>query len=206
MRHFLITGFLLTSVFLAGCHGDVFTLRLPDMDAATAMEESRLAIAVDAIRAQHSASEPVGVHHRRGGGKRYFSMRDGSLGHVVTQSLIRFLNQSGFSASAADDAGSGDVRIETEITRFKADVTDGLLFSSIEVDTTMAFTIHNADDGSTVRVTIGVGETSEMPFFVHHDLEKVIGSTFEEGFTKLLKTVEVRGRALKSAQSFSFNS
>ncbi len=197
---FIIAGLLLANVFLAGCHGKVSELHLPDMDVTPAMqEESRLAIAVAAFQDQRPESDHVGIHAYRGNDKEYFNLKDGSLNQAITHSFIHFLKQSGFSVSTAASGESADVRIEADIEQFDVNVTDGILYSLLAVDTTIAFTIHNLADKSTVRVTVGAGESNEAIVFGHHDLGALINSMLKQGFTKLMKTVTVRGQSLKIA-------
>lgn len=150
----------------------------------------------------------MGVYIDLGGEKEYFNLRDGSLGDVATQSFIHFLNQSGFSASDATDAETADIRIEAEIEQFRADATGRILSTLLEVNTTMVFTIHNAADGSTARVTIAAGETSEEANFGHfstQDMVTLINSVLKEGFMNLLNTVEIRGQTFKVTRHFSLD-
>jgi len=115
MRHVFIAGFLLASLFVAGCHENIIKLRLPDMEVTQVVEDSPLTIAVAAFQDQRPTPEHLGVYIDLGGEKEYFQLRNGSLSDVATQSFIQFLNQSGFSASDATDAETADIRIEAEI-------------------------------------------------------------------------------------------
>ncbi len=209
MRHLFITGFLLASLFVAGCHENV-KLRLPDIQMVPAEKEFPLTISVVTFQDKRPTSEHVGVHIYDGGEKEYFSMRDGSLGHVATQSFIHFLNQSGFSAFAATDTESADILIEADIEQFNADATDRLLYSFLEVDMTMVFTIHNVADGSATRVRIAAGETSnEWPVNIHTDMEMLINAVLKEGFMNLLDTGEIQtstSRVISHSTLKSFSS
>ncbi len=202
MQHLLTIGFLSASLFLASCHGNTLTLRLPNMEVAPARQESPLTIAVAPFQDKRPASEYVGVYIHETDNKEYFSMRDTSLSQAVTRSFIHFMNQSGFSAAGATNMKSADIRIEADIIQFSANVTDlnRALSSLLAVDATMAFTIHNVADGSATRVTIGTSETSEEIFFNHHDMETLINSALKAGFTKVTRAVKVKGQTLKSTR------
>ncbi len=204
MQHSIITGLLLAGLSLAGCHGNIATLHLPNMEMEPAMQESSLAVAVAAFQDQRDETEHLGVHISRGGGKESIGLKDGSLSHTVTQNFLHFLNQSGVSASADTDAKSSKIRIEADIKEFRADVTDRMLYSLLEVEATMTFMIHNIADGNTMRVTIAAGKTSKKMFFNHHDMEALINATLREGFTELLKATEARGVVLTFARHILF--
>ncbi len=196
MPHSLIAGLLLAGVTLAGCHGTLDTLQLPDMAMEPAPQASRSSVAVAAFQDRRSDTEQVGVHIKRTGSRNAIRLKDDTLGPAVTRGFIHFLNQSGFSAAADTDAASADFRIEADITHFKANVTDRLLYSLIEVDATMIFMIHNAADGRTMRVTVGAGETLKETFFNQRDVEELINVVLKKGFVKLLKTAARRGGTL----------
>ena len=134
----------------------------------------------------------------RGGGKTYFDVMDGTLSQRVTSSFVDFLNQSGLSASPANGTGATtDVSIEPAIQKFKVQATDKSLSTFLEVDTIMAFTVHNAADESTVRIAVAVGGTDHEVLFSKEDMEKLIGEVLAEGFEEFLEKTEVQGQALK---------
>lgn len=209
MRHLFIAGSLLASLFVAGCHENIIKLRLPDLEMAQVVEDSPLTIAVATFQDQRPTPEHLGVYIDLGGEKEYFNLRDGSLSDVATRSFVHFLNQAGFSASDATDAETADIRIEAEIEQFRADATGNILSTLLEVNTTIVFTIHNATDGSTARVRIAAGETSEEANFGHfstQDMETLINSVLKEGFMNLLNTVEIRGQTFKVTSHFPLDS
>ena len=204
MQYSLITGFLLAGLSLAGCHGNLADLHLPKMDMKHAVQKSRPAVAVAAFQDRRQETKHLGVDISPKGEKDYIDLKDGNLSQAVTQSFVHFLNQSGFSAST--NAKSANIRIEADIREFRTDVTDKMLYSLLEAEATMAFMIHNLADGSTMRVTVVVGQTSRELAFNHHDIEALINSVLREGFTKLLKASEARGGALAFAHHIPFGS
>ena len=190
--------FLLAILFISGCqgHGQITKLRIQHVGSEVESKGSPLTVAVSPFDDQRQPSEPLGIRNPRGGGEAYFDVMDGTLSQRVTSVFIDFLNQAGFSAARANGAGSADVRIEPTIL-LKVQATDQLLTTFLEVDTIMAFTVHNAADESTVRIAIRVGETDHAVFFTGEAMEKLIGEVLDEGFEEFLEKVEVQGQALK---------
>lgn len=198
MKPLRLIGFLLAVLFIAGCQasGQITKLRIQHVESAVESKGSSLTVAVSPFDDKRQASEHLGMRIRGGGGGTYFDAMDGTLSQRVTSSFIDFLNQAGFSAAPAN-GGSPNVRIEPTIQKFKVQATDKLLATSFEVDTIMAFTVHNATDESTVRIAVGVGGTDHDVFFSEKDLEKLIGEVLTEGFEEFLEKIEVQGQALK---------
>ena len=193
-----LIGFLLAVLFIAGCQGSgqITKLRIQHDGSAAESKGSSLTVAVSPFDDKRQASEHLGMRIRGGGGATYFDAMGGTLSQRVTSSFIEFLNQAGFSAAPAN-GGSPSVRIEPTIQKFKVQATDKVLATFFEVDTIMAFTVHNAADESTVRIAVGVGGTDHDVFFTAKDLEKLIGEVLAEGFEEFLEKVEVQGQALK---------
>ncbi len=199
MQHAFITGLLLAGLSLAGCHGNIATIYLPEMAMEPAMGESRPVVAVAAFRDQRIETERLGIHISRMGSPESIRMPDDNLGHSVTQRFIHFLNHRGFAAAADTDTKSPNIRVKANIIEFKADVIDRILYSSLEVSATITFVIQNVDDGSTIRATIESGEISNEIFFNHHEVEDLINAMLKEGFMKLLLMMEARGGPLAAA-------
>ena len=197
MKPLRLIGFLFAVLFIAGCQGSgqITKLRIQHVESAVESNGSPLAVAVSPFDDKRPPSEHLGMR-TRGGGKTYFDVMDGTLSQRITNSFVDFLNQAGFSAAPAN-GGSPNVRIEPTIQKFKVEATDKALATHLEVDTIMAFTVHNAADESTVRIAIGVGGSEHEVFFSEKDLEKLIGEVLTEGFEEFLEKVEVKGEALK---------
>lgn len=198
MKPWCLTGFLLAVLFVFGCQGpgQITKLRIQHVESAIESKGSPLTVAVSPFDDKRQSSEHLGMRVR-GGSETYFDVMDGTLSQRVTNSFVDFLNQAGLSAAPANGAGSANVRIEPTIQKFKVEATDEALATHLEVDTIMAFTVHNAADESTVRIAIGVGGTDHEVFFSEKDLEKLIGEILTEGFEEFLEKVEVQGEALK---------
>ena len=198
MKPWCLTGFLLAVLFISGCQGpgQITKLRIQHIESSVESTASPLTVAVSPFDDKRQASEHLGMRVR-GGGETYFDVMDGTLSQRVTNSFVDFLTQAGFSAVPANGAGSANVRIEPTIQKFKVEATDEALATHLEVDTIMAFTVHNAADESTIRISIGVGGTDHEVFFSEKDLEKLIGEVLTEGFEEFLEKVEVQGEALK---------
>ncbi len=198
MKPWRLTGFLLAVLFISGCQGtgQITKLRIQHVESAVESTALPLTVAVSPFDDKRPPSEHLGMR-TRGGGKTYFDVMDGTLSQRVTNSFVDFLNQAGFSAAPANGAGSATVRIESAIQKFKVEATDEALATHLEVDTIMAFTVHNAADKSTVRISVGVGGTDHEVFFSEKDLEKLIAEVLTEGFEEFLEKVEIQGEALK---------
>lgn len=199
MKPWCLTGFLLAVLFISGCQGtgQITKLRIQHVESAVESTASPLTVAVSPFDDKRQPSEHLGMRVRGGGSETYFDVMDGTLSQRVTNSFVDFLNQAGFSAAPANGAGSANVRIEPAIQKFKVEATDKPLATYLEVDTIMAFTVHNAADESTVRIAVGVGGTDHEVFFSEKDMEKLIGEILTEGFEEFLEKVEVQGEALK---------
>lgn len=198
MKPWRLTGFLLAVLFIAGCQGtgQITKLRIQHVESAVESSVSPLAVAVSPFDDKRQPSEHLGMRIR-GGAKTYFDVMDGTLSQRVTNSFVNFLKEAGLSAAPANGAGSANVRIEPTIQKFKVEATDEALATHLEVDTILAFTVHNASDESTVRIAVGVGGTDHEVFFSEKDMEKLIGEVLTEGFEEFLEKVEVKGDALK---------
>lgn len=199
MKPWCLTGFLMAVLFISGCQGpgQIIKLRIQHVESARESNESPLTVAVSPFDDKRPTPEHLGMRYRGGGSKTYFDVMDGTLSQRVTNSFVNFLNQAGFSASPANGAGSANVRIEPTIQKFKVEATDEALATHFEVDTIMAFTVHNAADESTVRISIGVGGTDHDVFFSEKDMEKLVAEVLTQGFEEFLEKVEVQGEALK---------
>jgi len=198
MKPWCLTGFLLAVLFVFGCQGpgQITKLRIQHVESAVESKGSPLTVAVSPFDDKRQPSEHLGMRVR-GGSETYFDVMNGTLSQRITNSFVDFLNHAGFSAAPANGAGSANVRIESAIQKFKVEATDKALTTHLEVDTIMAFTVHNAADESIVRIAIGVGGTEHEVFFSEQDLEKLIGEVLTEGFEEFLEKVEVQGEALK---------
>lgn len=199
MKALCLAGFLLAVLFISGCQGtgEIVKLRVQHVGSEVDAKGSPLTVAVSPFDDQRQSAEHLGMRTRGGGSQTYFDVLDGTLSQRVTNSFVDFLNQAGFSASPANGAGSADVRIESIIHKFTVQASDEPLSTLLEVDTVMAFTVHNAADDSTVRVAIGVGETDNEVVFSNEDMEKLIGVVLAEAFEEFLEKTEVQGQALK---------
>ena len=198
MKSLCLAGFLLAVLFISGCQGtgEIVKLRIQHLESEVDSKGSPLTVVVSPFDDRRTSSEHLGMLER-GGGKTYFDVMDGTLSQRVTNSFVEFLNQAGFVASPANGNGSTDVRIDAIIQKFSVQASDAPLSTLLEVDTVMAFTVHNAADKSTVRVAIGVGETDNQVFFSKEDMEKLIGEVLAEGFEEFLEKTEVQGQVLK---------
>ena len=199
MKPFFLAGCLLVGLTFAGCQVSehVVTLRLNEMNSK-AETGSNLLVAVSSFSDQRPSTDHLGVHIYQGGEKTYFDLMDGNVSSHVTKSFIGFLNNSGFSAKAVGDGQSPDVTIDAVLKTFAVKATDYFLTSSLEVDVTMEFTIHNAADKSTVHVTSVSGGTNED--FIYNTkgyLEELLNEALNEGFVQLLEETEIRGKALR---------
>ena len=198
MKPLCLAGFLLAVLFISGCQGtgEIVKLRIQHLESEVDSKGSPLTVAVSPFDDRRQSSEHLGMLER-GGGKTYFDVMNGTLSQRVTSSFVDFLNQTGFVASPANGTGSADVRIDATIHKFAVRASDEPLSTLLEVDTVMAFTVHNAADKSTVRVAIGVGETDNEVVFSKKDMEKLIGEVLAEGFEEFLEKTQVQGQVLK---------
>lgn len=200
MKPFFLTGCLLVGLTFAGCQVSehVVTLELNKMNSEAEGTGSNLTVAVSSFSDQRPSTDHLGVHVHQGGEKTYFDLKNGDVS-PVRDSFIDFLNnKSGFSAKAAEEVQSPDVTIDAVLKTFTVKATDYWVTSSLEVDVVMEFTIHNATDESTVRVTSASGGTHED--FIHdtkEDLEKLMTEAVNEGFVQLLEETKVQGKALR---------
>ena len=199
MKPLCLAGFLLAVLFISGCQGtgEIVKLRIQHVESAIDSKGTPLTVAVSPFDDRRPSSEHLGMRTRGGGGQTYFDVMDGTLRQRVTNSFVDFLNQAGFAASPANGTESPNVRVEAIIQKFAVQATDEPLSTLLEVDTIMAFTVHNAADESTVRVAIGVGETDNQVFFTKEDMEQLIGEVLAEGFEEFLEKTEVQGQVLK---------
>ena len=200
MKPFFLTGCLLVGLLFAGCQVSehVVTLKLNKMNSKAENTGSNLLVAVSSFSDQRPSTDHLGVHIYQGGEKTYFDLMDGNVSSHVTNSFIGFLNNSGFSANDAEKVQSPDVTIDAVLKTFTVKATDYFLTSSLEVDVTMEFTIHNAADESTVHVTSVSGGTNED--FIYDTkgyLEELLNEALNEGFVQLLEETEIRGKALR---------
>ena len=200
MKPFFLAGCLLVGLTFAGCQVSehVVTLKLNKMNSKAESTGSKLLVAVSSFSDQRPSTDHLGVHIYQGGEKTYFDLMDGNVSSHVTKSFIGFLNNSGFSAKAVGDGESPDVTIDAVLKTFAVKATDYFLTSSLEVDVTMEFTIHNAADKSTVHVTSVSGGTNED--FIYNTkgyLEELLNEALNEGFVQLLEETEIRGKALR---------
>ncbi len=199
MKPLCLAGFLLTVLFMSGCHGTGETMKLQIRHVESAVDSSKgapLTVAVSPFDDQRQSSEHLGTR-THGNATTYFDVMDGTLSKGVTSSFVDFLNQAGFQATPANGAGSTDIRIEPTIQRFKVRAIDKPLSTFFEVDATLAFAIHNSADNTIVRIAVGAGGTDHDVFFKKEDMETLIGEVLSEGFEEFLEKVEVRGQALK---------
>ena len=200
MKPFFLTGCLLVGLTFAGCQVSehIVTLQLNEMNSEAEGTGSNLLVAVSSFNDQRSSTDHLGVHIHQGGEKTYFDLKDENVSSLVTDSFIGFLNNSGFSANDAEKVQSPDVTIDAVLKTFTVKATDYFLTSSLEVDVTMEFTIHNAADKSTVHVTSVSGGTNED--FIYNTkgyLEELLNEALNEGFVQLLEETEIRGKALR---------
>ena len=199
MKPFFLTGCLLVSLLLAGCQGSgrTVTLQLNKMNAEAENTGSNLAVAVSSFSDQRPSADHLGVRIHQGGEKTYFDLMDGNVSPHLTRAFLDFLNNSGFSAKAAESATSPDVTIDAVVRTFNVKATDSLFASSLEVNVLMEFTIRNLTDKSTIRVTSAAGGTYEDFIFDVEDLEELMTDALKEGFEELLEETEVQGKALR---------
>ena len=199
MKALCLAGFLLAMLFISGCQGtgEIVKLRVRHVGSAVDAKGSPLTVAVSPFDDQRQSAKHLGTRTRGGGSQTYFDVMDGTLSQRVTNSFVDFLNQAGFSASPANGAGPADVKIESTIKKFTVQASDEPLSTFLEVDTIMAFTVHNAADDSTVRVAIGVGETDNEVVFSNEDMEELIGVVLAEAFEEFLEKTDVQGQVLK---------
>ena len=159
---------------------------------------SNLLVAVSSFSDQRPSTDHLGVHIHQGGEKTYFDLKNENVSSLVTDSFIAFLNNSGFAAKAGKEVQSPDVKIDAVLKTFTIKATDYFLTSSLEVDVTMEFTIHNAADKSTVHVTSVSGGTNEdFIYDTEGYLEELMNEALNEGFVQLLEETEIRGKALR---------
>lgn len=199
MKPWCLTGFLLAVLFISGCQGpgQITKLRIQHVESAVESKGPPLTVAVSPFDDKRQPSKHLGTRIRGGGSETYFDVMEGTLSQRVTNSFVDFLNQTGLSAAPAKGAGSANVSIKPAIQKFKVEATDKALATYLEVDTVMAFTIHNAADESTVRIVVGVGGTDHEVFFSEKDLEKLIAEVLTEGFEEFLEKIAVQGDAFK---------
>ena len=201
MKPFFLTGCLLVGLMFAGCQVSehVVTLQLNEMNSEAESTGSELLVAVSPFSDQRPSTDHLGVHIYQGGEKTYFDLnKDENVSSHVTNSFIGFLNNSGFSAKAVGDGQSPDVTIDAVLKTFTVKATDYFLTSSLEVDVTMEFTIHNSADKSTVHVTSVSGGTNEdFIYDTEGYLEELLNEALNEGFVQLLEETEIRGKALR---------
>lgn len=199
MKALGLAGFLLAVLFISGCQGtgEIVKLRIQHIESEVDSKGSPLTVAVSPFDDRRTSSEHLGTRTREGGKETYFDVMDGTLSQRVTSSFVEFLNQAGFVASPANGNGATDVRIDATIHKFAVQASGAPLSTFLEVDTVMAFTVHNTADKSRVRVAIGVGETDNEVIFSKKDMEKLIGEVLAEGFEEFLEKTQVQGKALK---------
>ena len=198
MKPLCLAGFLLAVLFISGCQGtgEIVKLRVQHLESEVDSQGSPLTVAVSSFKDQRQSSEHLGTR-TYGRTKTYFDVMNGTLSQRITSSFVEFLNQAGFVASPANGNGSTDLKIDAAIQKFAVQASGPLLSTLLEVDTVLAFTIHNAADKSTVRVSIGVGETDNQVVFTAKDMEKLIGQVLAESFEEFLEKTEVQGQTLK---------
>lgn len=199
MKRFLLIGLIMAGLALSGCagSGEITKIRLYDTVSST-MENAggNLSVAVSSFADQRVPSDHLGTHICLFGGKAYFDLMDGNLGKGVSDAFVSFLQQSGFQA-AAGASGPADIRITGKVTKFVANATGRFLSTNLNVDTIMEFSIANAADGSTVRMTIGAGGTDDVAFFAPEDLESLVNEVLQEGFEELIEKTKVQGKTLR---------
>ncbi len=199
MKRFLLLGVMLSVVTLSGCagSGEVIKLRLHDMMKTNMADAGKnLSVVVAEFSDERPPADHLGSHVCIMGHITYFDLMDGNLGKGVTTAFVDFLQKSGFQATAGN-SGPTDVRITGKITEFSADATGQFLSTNIRVHTIMEFTIANAADGSTVRMTIGAGGTDDVIFFGPEDIESLMNEVLQEGFEELIAKTEVQGKTLR---------
>lgn len=199
MKPLCLAGFLLAVLFISGCQGtgEIVKLRVQHLESEVASQGSPLTIAVSPFDDQRQSTEHLGTRTRQGRGPTYFDVMNGTLSQEITSSFVEFLKQAGFAVSPANGNGSTDLKIDATIHKFAVQASSSPLFTSLEVDTVIAFTVHNAADKSTVRVSIGVGETDNQVVFAEKDMEKLIRQVLSESFAEFLEKTEVQGQTLK---------
>jgi len=184
---------------LSGCAGseEVIKLRLYDtMNSNMENAGGNLSVAVSNFEDSRPPLDHLGSHAHLFGGMSYFDLLNGNLGKGVADAFEDFLEKSGFSASTGN-SGPADVRITGKVTKFSANATGQFLSTNLQVETIMEFSIANASDGSTVRMTIGAGGSDDVIFFAPEDLESLVNDVLQEGFEELIEKTEVKGRALR---------
>lgn len=199
MKPLCLAGFLLAVLFISGCQGtgEIVKLRVQHFESEVDSQGSPLTVAVSPFDDRRQSSEHLGTRTRNGGSPTYFNVMNGTLSQQLTSSFVAFLNQAGFVASPVNGNGSTDLKIDATIHKFAVQASDKPLSTFLEVDTVMAFTVHNAADKSTVRVSIGVGETDNQIVFTAKDMEQLIGQVLAESFEEFLEKTEVQGQTLK---------
>ena len=201
MKPFFLSGCLLVSLTFAGCQVSehVVTLKLNKMNSEAESTGPELVVAVSSFDDQRPETDHLGVHVHHGGEKTYFDIENGNVSPHVTDSFIDFLNnEPGFSAEAAQKVQSPDVTIDAVLKTFTVKATDYWVTSSLEVDVVMEFTIHNATDESTVRVTSASGGTNEDFIYDKKEyLEELMTKALNEGFVQLLEETKIQGKALR---------
>lgn len=200
MKPFFLTGCLLIGLTFAGCQVSehVVTLELNKMNSEAESTGSELLVAVSSFSDQRPSTDHLGVHVHQGGEKTYFDFKTGDVS-PLRDSFIDFLNnKSGFSAKAAEKVQSPDVTIDAVLKTFTVKATDYWVTSSLEVDVVMEFTIHNATDESTVRVTSASGGTNEDFIYDKKEyLEELMTEALNEGFVQLLEETKIQGKAIR---------
>jgi len=200
MKPFFLTGCLLIGLTFAGCQVSehVVTLELNKMNSEAESTGSELLVAVSSFSDQRPSTDHLGVHVHQGGEKTYFDFKTGDVS-PLRDSFIDFLNnKSGFSAKAAEEVQSPDVTIDAVLKTFTVKATDYWVTSSLEVDVVMEFTIHNATDESTVRVTSASGGTNEDFIYDKKEyLEELMTEALNEGFVQLLEETKIQGKAIR---------
>lgn len=198
MKPLCLAGFLLAVLFISGCQGtgEIVKLRVQHLESEVDSQGSPLTVAVSPFEDRRQSSEHLGTR-TYGRAKTYFDVMNGTLSQRITSSFVEFLNQAGFVASPANGNGSTDLKIDAAIQKFAVQASGPALSTLLEVDTVLAFTIHNAADKSTVRVSIGVGETDNQIVFTAKDMEELIGQVLAESFEEFLEKTEVQGQTLR---------
>lgn len=207
MRQFILFGYTMCILVIAGCAGEQFRLcaesgeivqiRLNDVMYSN-MEDAgeNLSVSVAAFEDNRPPSKHLGSHKCQLAGDAYFHLKDQNLGQGMSDAFVDFLKKSAFQVAPPSDEAV-DIDITGKITRFTAKATRGFFSTNAQIDMIMEFTIENKADNSTVHMIIRAGGTNDVVFFNPEDMERFVNEILQISFERFLERTEVKGKTLR---------
>ncbi len=209
MRQFILFGYTMCILVIAGCagsseqfrlcaeSGEIVQIRLNDVMYSN-MEDAgkNLSVSVATFEDNRPPSKHLGSHKCQLAGDAYFQLKDQNLGQGMSDAFVDFLKKSAFQVAPPSDEAV-DIGITGKITRFTAKATRDFFSTTAQIDIILEFTIENKADDSTIHMIIRAGGTNDVVFFNPEDMEKFVNEIIQISFEKFLKRTEVKGKTLR---------